>query len=258
MVLRLYHVLLGCTLLALVPLGTKLTRFQTSSAKNSQPTPVAQPHVSKTLISTTSSTILNQPDGNIWKNSLGKTVAPPDWQVKPCEENALSLCVASKEKRLGTVEMGVYPLGQQLDFQKMLFTAGISLNSKVNYQNPKYQTLVAEALEAWIKRHYRGLFKNYPLNDDNDKSITFSASSPQKVLVGGLPGLRYEFVGRNQQGRVYEQHLGYVTFNGTALYVITTAFNSPLDIGKFETLEDFQRFEPHLSVIVANLNLKKL
>jgi len=251
MVLRLYHVLLGCAMLVLVPLGMRLTRLHTSTASNLQPTPIAQPYANKTQVLTTS----NLTEGNIWRYLLGKTGAPPDWRVAPCEENGPLLCVFAKEKRLGTVEMGVYPLGQQLDFQKMLVATGIPLTSKADYQSPKYKTQVSAALQSWIAEQYKDLLTSRQVS--YGKSITFSEISPQQVLVGKLPGIRYEFVGRKRQNGVYEQHLGYVAFDGSALYVITTAFNPTLDTGKFETLEDFQRFEPHLSLIVANLRLPR-
>ncbi len=249
MVLRLYHILLGCAILVLVPLGMRLTRLHTSIASNLQSTS------RETQVLTTSSITPNLTEGNIWRYLLGKTGAPPDWQVVPCKENGPLLCVFVKEKRLGTVEMGVYPLGQQLNFQKMLAATGIPLRSKVDYQSSKYKTQVSAALKIWIAEQYQDLLTSRQVS--YGKSMTFSEISPQQVLVGKLPGIRYEFVGRKQQNGVYEQHLGYVAFDGSALYVITTAFNPTLDTGKFETLEDFQRFEPHLSAIVANLKLPR-
>jgi hypothetical protein len=255
MVLRLYHVLLGCTVLALAPLGMKFTNLYTSSPGKSQPAPIARPHVNQTPSLTASSTTLNLTEGNIWRNILGTTVTPPNWQVAPCQDNAFLLCVTSQAKRLGTVEMGVYPLGQQLDFQEMLITAGVPLTAKVNYQDPKYQTQISKALKAWIAQHYTEILKDHQTS--NGHNITFSQRTLQQVAVGKLPGIRYEFIGHQPQGTVYEQYLGYITFDGTALYVITTAFNPTLNTGKFETLEDFQRFEPHLSKIVANLKLRK-
>ncbi len=262
MVLRLYHVLLGCAMLVLIPIGTKFAWPQVFLASKFQSTPVAQNRIDKTQAQTTAkpkedsvTPTLNPTEENIWKNILGKTAAPSNWQVTPCEGKVLLLCVSSKEGRLGTVEIGVYPLGQQLDFQKMLTATGIQLSSKVEYQNPKYQTQISSALKAWIAKYYAVLSKDNQVSYGNN--ITVKAISPQQVVVGKLPGMRYEFIGRKRQGEVYEQHLGYVAFDGTALYVITTAFNPALETGKFETLENFQLFEPHLSAIVADLRLRR-
>ena len=263
MVLRLYHILLGCAMLSLVPIGVKFAHPQVLLASKLQPTPVAQNHIDKTQAQTkatkpqeiSQTPTLNPTEGNIWNNILGKTDAPANWRVAPCEGKVPLLCVSSKEGRLGTVEMGVYPLGQQLDFQKMLTQTGIPLSSKVDYKNPKYQNQVSSALKAWIVAHYADISKDRQVSDRNN--ITVKAMSPQQVLVGKLQGMRYEFVGRKQQGEVYEQYLGYVAFDGTALYVITTALNPALETGKFETIENFQLFERHLSTIVTDLKLPR-
>jgi hypothetical protein len=255
MVLRLYHVLLGCASLLLVPLGAKLVHPHTSSAHDLRRAPVAQAYTNKIQVKTskTSAITPNSTQGNIWNNILGKTDVPPNWGVTPCKELGTLLCVSSHEKLLGTVEMGVYPLGQQFDLQKMLAESGIPLNSKVNYQDSKYQTQVSAALKAWITKHYKDFVQDQQVINGN--SITLKPISPQQVSVGKLLGVRYGFIGHNPQGEVYKQHLGYVAFDGTALYVISTAFNPNSDTGKFQTLENFQRFQPHLSTIVANLKL---
>ncbi|MBR8834860.1 MAG: hypothetical protein DSM106950_12695 [Stigonema ocellatum SAG 48.90 = DSM 106950] len=257
--LRLYHILLCCAIVMLLPVGVKLARPPVSSASKLQ---LTQTHVDFTGAQTTAPkpktdsgtpTTLNPTEENIWNNVLGKTAAPPNWRVAPCEGKVSLLCVSSKEGPLGTVEMGVYPLGQQLDFQKMLVAAGIPLRTKVDYQNPKYQAQVSAALKAWIEKYYAALSEDRQVS--YGKSITFIALSPQQVPIGKLPGMRYGFVGRKPQGGVFEQNLGYVAFDGSTLYVITTAFNPALETGKFETIENFQLFESHLSAIVATLKL---
>ncbi|MDR9895026.1 hypothetical protein G7B40_010670 [Aetokthonos hydrillicola Thurmond2011] len=254
MVLRLYHVLLGCALLVLVPLGVKLVHPHTSSTNNLRRTPLTQAYAKNIEVTDTSITP-GYSEGNIWKNILGKTDVPPNWKVAPCKERTPLLCVSSNQKRLGTIEMGVYPLGQQLDFQKILVKTGIPLNSKVDYQSSKYQTQVSVALKAWIAQHYQDFLQDNRVINGN--SIALKPTSMQQVSVGKLSGVRYGFIGRKQKGEVYEQHLGYVACDGTALYVISTAFNPALDTGKFETLENFERFQPHLSTIVANLRLPR-
>jgi hypothetical protein len=67
--------------------------------------------------------------------------------------------------------------------------------------------------------------------------------------------MRYGFVRLKPEGGIQEQYIGYVTSDGTQLYVITTSFNSSLSKGKFENLENLAIFQPYLSAIAENLNL---
>jgi hypothetical protein len=56
-----------------------------------------------------------------------------------------------------------------------------------------------------------------------------------------------------QQGGVQEQHIGHVTFDGTKLYVITTAFDPGLQTGKFEKLENFfEHLWIYLESVIGN------
>jgi hypothetical protein len=252
--LRLYHVLLGMILLALAPPVVKFAFPHFSLFSNVQHQPIIQPDANRTQVSMTASTNSHLSEGNVWKSILGKTVAPPEWQIAACKENGSLLCVSSKGKLLGTVEMGVYPLGQQSDFQKMLKSAGISLDANQDYQSQKYQSQISTALKAWVTERYMVLSKDIQNSNSND--VAFSPQPVQNALVGKLRGIHYGFE-EKQQGEVKEKHTGYVAFDGTALYVITTAFDSTSGTGKFETLENFQNFVPHLTVIVANLNLSR-
>ncbi len=252
--LRLYHVLLGMILLALAPPVVKFAFPHFSLFSNVQHQPVIESNANRTQVSMTASTNSHLSEGNVWKSILGKTVAPPEWQVAACKENGSLLCVSSKGKLLGTVEMGVYPLGQQADFQKMLKSAGIPLDANQDYQNQKYQSQISTALKAWITDRYMVLSKDSQVT--SGENVTFSLQLPQNALVGKLRGMHYGFE-EKQQDEVKEKYTGYVAFDGTALYVITTAFDSTRGTGKFETLDSFQSFEPHLSAIVANLNLSR-
>ncbi|MDF5716481.1 MAG: hypothetical protein PUP93_22055 [Rhizonema sp. NSF051] len=252
--LRLYHVLLGMILLALAPPVVKFAFPHFSLFSNVRHQPVIESNANRTQVSMTTSTNSHLSEGNVWKSILGKTVAPPEWQVAACKENGSLLCVSSKGKLLGTVEMGVYPLGQQADFQKMLKSAGIPLDANQDYQNQKYQSQISIALKAWITDRYMVLSKDSQVTSGDN--VTFSQQLPQNALVGKLRGMHYGFE-EKQQDEVKEKYTGYVAFDGTALYVITTAFDSTQRTGKFETLESFQSFEPHLSAIVANLNLSR-
>lgn len=253
--LRLYHVLLGVILLVVfTPLGfVKYALPYLSSNNKSQPSPEQANAAQKQPQTTSNNSQPNQ--GNIWKSILGKTSAPPGWQVAACDGNAPVLCVSSNKNILGTVEIGIYPLEKQTNFQQMLAKAGIPPSSNVDYQKPNYQNQLATALKLWVAEHYNILEKDRRhLYSDR---IIFSAQSPQEVPIGKLQGMRYRFLGIQQKGGIQEQHLGYVAFDGKALYVITTAFDLGSETGKFHELENFQRFEPFLSATVKEVNLPR-
>lgn len=237
--LRLYHLLLGCILLVLIPLGAKFLLPQFSAPKV-----VKSPAVAK---------LPNPNEGNIWQKILGNTAAPTNWQVAPCKGNAPLLCVSSKGELLGTVEINVYPLANNEDFQKKLVAVGIPPGSQVDYQSSKYQTQVLSALKAWVVDHYAAFAKDR--QGEYGKEITFLTYPPQPVPVGKLQGIRYGFAGLKQKGGVQEQHIGHVAFDGNKLYVITTAFDPGSQTGKFDKLENLAIFQPYLYAIAADLRL---
>ncbi|MEH2109138.1 hypothetical protein [Nostoc sp.] len=237
--LRLYHLLLGSILLVSIPLGAKFVLPQFSPPKVEKP-----PIVTK---------LPNPNEGNIWQKILGNTAAPTNWQVAACEGNAPLLCVSSKGKRLGTVEINVYPLANNEDFRKKLVAAGIPTGSQVDYQSSQYQAQVLPVLKAWVADHYAAFAKDR--QGEYGKEITFSTYPPQPVPVGKLQGIRYGFAGLKQQGGVQEQHIGHVAFDGSKLYVITTAFDTGTQTGKFDKLENLAIFQPYLYAIAADLHL---
>lgn len=254
--LRLYHVFLGVILLVvLTPLGfVKYALPHLLSSNNKlQVSPEQADAAEKQPQSRSSNSQPNQ--GNIWKSLLGQTSAPPDWQVAACDGNAPLLCVSSNQNILGTVEIGVYPLENQPNFQQMLAKAGIPPNSNIDYQKPNYQNQLAIALKLWVAEHYNILEKDRrSLYSDR---IIFSTQSPEQASVGKIQGMRYRFLGIQQQGEIQEQHLGYVAFDGKALYVITTGFDRGSQTSQFDKLENFQRFQPFLSATVKEVNLPK-
>ena len=237
--LRLYHLLLGSILLMLIPLGAKFVLPQFFPPKV-----VKSPAVAK---------LPSPNEGNIWQKILGNAAAPTNWQVAPCKENAPLLCVWSKGELLGTVEINVYPLANNEDFQKKLVAAGIPTGSQVDYQTSKYQTQVLAALKAWVADQYAAFAKDR--QGKYGKEITFSAYPPEPVPVGKLQGIRYGVAGLNQKGGVQEQHIGHVAFDGNKLYVITTAFDPSSQTGKFDKLENLAIFQPYLYAIAADLRL---
>ena len=147
--LRVYHLFLGAILLALTPLGVKtiLPRFSTAVVEN--PSSVAMKTQTKSPQPTASKTS-NPRQGNTWNQILGNTPTPNGWGVVPCEGNDPLLCVSSQGKLLGTVEIAVYPVKNNSNFQKNLRDAGIPLDSQVDYQSPEYQNKLLTALKAWV------------------------------------------------------------------------------------------------------------
>ncbi|NJL79731.1 MAG: hypothetical protein HC836_07145 [Richelia sp. RM2_1_2] len=252
--IRVYHVLLG---FILIPVGVATGISYYSADKHSEASSLKTP--SPTLLSTKSAAT------NIWENVIEEAALPPGWEINPCKQNNTSLlCVSGNGKLLGTVEMEILPLERQPYFQKMLLDAGIPPNSNINYQSPKYTIQVATALNLWVTNHYTELAKSrkYAYTDKlktakTADAILFSPFPLQKAQVGRLEGVRYGFVGLKQNGGVYEQHTGYVAFDGKAIYLINTAFAPDLTTGKFENFENLSVFEPYLNAIVANLKLPK-
>ncbi|MEH2083861.1 MAG: hypothetical protein V7K89_29010, partial [Nostoc sp.] len=118
-------------------------------------------------------------------------------------------------------------------------------------------TICSQLLEnwykTWVRDHYAAFVKDR--QGEYRKEIIFSAYPPQPVPIGKLQGIRYGFVGLKQQGGVQEQHIGHVAFDGTKLYVITTAFDTGTQTGKFEQLENLAIFQPYLYAIAADLHL---
>ncbi|WP_414570972.1 hypothetical protein [Nostoc sp. CCY 9925] len=237
--LRLYHLILGLILVLLIPVGAKfvLPRFSPKKAPN-------PPAVSK---------LSNSAEGNVWQKILGNTTAPTNWQVAVCNGNAPLLCISSKGKVLGTVEINIYPLEKIPDFQKKLVAAGIPTGSEIDYQSSKYQSQLLAALKAWVADNYATFAKDRQAQ--YGREIILSTYPPQPVPIGKLQGIRYGFAGLNQEGGVQEQHIGHVAFDGARLYVITTAFDSGTQTGKFEKLENLAIFQPYLYAIAGDLRL---
>lgn len=190
---------------------------------------------------------------NLWTRALGTTKMPAPWRVAPCDRRSKAplLCVYDQNTLVGTVEMGTFLLSSRADLRKKLTDAGIP--AKANYADPKYRSRVMTALKGWVEDYY-ATFK-HDRASEYGKTITFTAQPPTQVAIGKLTGLRYGFAGLKPNKDIHEQHLGYVAFDGSTLYVITTAFDAMSETGKFKTLEDFQRFEPHLTKLLPKLQL---
>lgn len=191
---------------------------------------------------------------NLWMRALGNTKLPPPWRVAPCANRSKSplLCVYEQQTLVGTVEMGTFLISSRVDLRQKLTKAGIP--ERANYAEPQYRSKVAIALKAWVEDYYAFFKSDRQVEYGNN--ITFTSQPPAQVAIGKITGFRYGFSGIKQENKsIHEQRLGYVAFDGATLYVITTAFDATSETGKFKTLEAFQRFEPHLTRLVAGLQL---
>lgn len=234
--------------LCVTNLAIALTACTSLSANpNSQGTTTSLPTQS------TQSTIANPQHAkeNTWKTLLGSTTAPNGWSVVPCEGEASMLCVREGNKSVGGVELGIYPLETLPDFQKILVAVGIP-SGETNYQSPHRQAQLLTALKAWAADYYVTFANDRRIGYGTQ--VRFSPKEPETVPFGSLQGLRYGFAGLEQNGGVREEHVGYVAFDGKALYIISTSFDPPSITGTFDTLKNFRRFEPYLSELVAEIN----
>lgn len=251
--LRVYHLFLVVILLLLAPLGFKFVLPYFSPNKVEQKNPATAPSLKASPLA--SSGVSSTPiEGNIWQKILGKNpIAPNGWQVAPCQGNAPLLCVASKGEVLGTVEIGVYQVSNNPNFQKYLQEAGIPFGTQLDYKNPSNQAKVISALKAWVAYYYTSLLQDRQKGYGN--KINFSTHPLEEVAVGKLPGIRYGFTGIKQEGGLQEQYISHVAYDGTALYVISTSFDPGAVTGKFEKLENLLIFQPYYYAIAESLNL---
>lgn len=193
-------------------------------------------------------------EGNIWQRVLGKNpIAPNGWQIAPCQGNAPLLCVSSKGEVLGTVEIGVYQVSNNPNFQKHLKEAGIPFGTQLDYKNSSNQTKVETALKGWVADYYASLLQDRQKGYGN--KIVFSTHPLEEINLGKLPGIRYGFTGIKQEGGLQEQYISHAAYDGTVLYVISTSFDPGAVTGKFEKLENLLIFQPYYYAIAENLNL---
>jgi hypothetical protein len=199
--------------------------------------------------------------GNPWQWVLGKTTAPPAWQIKPCGGELLCATKGSATKgsatkgsqQLGSVILQRWDIQQRPDLFKALTEQGLA-PGLITYANPNDRAKVLAALKVLIADYYQII--------RSDRLSTYGTRfgvmerPPIAAPVGKLPGWVYGFVSVGKTGEVYERYVSYMAFDGSRyLYIITTSFDPAAATSKFETLADLEQFEPHLNAIVANLNL---
>ncbi len=191
-------------------------------------------------------------NSNPWQAILGSTTTLNRWRVKPCEGTAPFLCATFNHKTLGSVELQTYSLAQHPAFQKMLTKVGIPVGT-TDYRSIARQTQLKRALQMWVNDYYAVISKDRRAVYGNGGA--FVTSKPQTAKVGQLQGLQYGFSGRDRTGKIREQQIGYVAFDGKKLYVITTAYDVSGLPGGFKSLRDLQQFEPLLTRTVSGLKL---
>ncbi|HEY9881929.1 MAG TPA: hypothetical protein V6D29_25985 [Leptolyngbyaceae cyanobacterium] len=170
-----------------------------------------------------------------WPAILGPTSVPAGWRVEPCE-NPSQLCVYTNNEIVGTVELFSHPIAGS-NFAPLLAEA-------------KGERL--PALNAWVTEHYATIERDRNLGAPEMK---FMAEPPEEVAVGSLPGLRYSFNTNLANGSVGDRTVGYVTTDGTSLYVVAMTAADGDHSGAFSSIEAAQTFEPYLADIVAGLKL---
>ncbi|HEY9762969.1 MAG TPA: hypothetical protein V6D07_10610 [Trichocoleus sp.] len=198
-----------------------------------QPQPTLPPETGS--VSTPEATTANSSAPVDWSTILGPTAVPAGWRVSPCENPSL-LCVYTNSEIVGTVELFHHPVAGS-NFAPMLAEA-------------KGQRI--EALNRWVDEHYATIERDRNLGAPE---MDFVADPPAEVAVGSLPGLRYRFSTMLANGSVGDRTVGYVTTDGTRLYVIAMTAMDGDDSGAFSSTEVARQFEPYLADIVAGLKL---
>jgi len=178
-----------------------------------------------------------------WHNLLSSNSAPMGWEVKPCENPTL-LCIEAGDKFVGTVEYISYPLA---DIQPQPEEG----RSKSRSQSSDASSDI-ETLKAWVSEHYKTIQAD---RAQADPTLVFLPKASEEVSVGGLPGLRYGFSIRHSSDILAERMVGYITTDGTTLYLFATGVTSRNPVGAFLSDAALQEFEPHLAEIMAELSL---
>jgi hypothetical protein len=189
---------------------------------------------------------------NPWVSVLNTPLAPSGWDVRPCAGTAPFLCVEENQAFIGSVELATWKIETLPDFQKMLEKAGIEQNSG-NSESSLSSEQVLSALRIWVADHYTHI----KADRQSTPNIIVLTQAPVEMPIGGLWGLRYEFVESDRaSGEVQKRALGYVAFDGQQLYVISTAVDIQAEAGTIRSEAELQRFEPYLTEMVTNLKLQ--
>ena len=191
--------------------------------------------------------------GNPWQWLLCEAALPKDWQVQVCEPTQPFLCVTKQGQRIGTVEVQRWDLEQLPDLQGEFSKRGL-VPGLLIYDNPSDRAKVLAALNANIIDYYQTIRADRLATYGT--RFVFVEKKPEEVQVGRLPGLNYGFSRVTKADEIQERYISYMAFDGSQyLYIITTSFDPPAETGTFDSLADFETFEPYLRTIVAGLNL---
>ena len=186
---------------------------------------------------------------NIFATILTETTLPDGWQVEPCEGVSAFLCVRKDEEIVGAVELGVYPLESNPNFQAMLAAQQISPESadQVDVHDPA----VHSALLALAEDHLKSIAADRQITTPDDPFIRIE---PKPIQLGALPGLALGFVHESPAGEVIERYLSHVAFDGRVLYWVTAAYD-PANFSTFVSDEMLTEFAATLPEILSNLHL---
>jgi hypothetical protein len=188
---------------------------------------------------------------NPWSERLGRTKSPA-WKVAACDGELPLLCVSDKNKnQVGTVELQTWALEDRSDLSSALGEVGLDPDS-IDLSTSSDQEKTVEALKILVHELHSTIEQDW-LTGSGD-TIDFEAKSPRKINVGSLPGVRYQFQTIEPDGAVQQMSVGYMVFDGTTLYVISTgaAFE---EAPGFSNVDQLQAFRPYLNKIVKNLKL---
>jgi hypothetical protein len=172
------------------------------------------------------------------------------WNVEPCESNAPFLCVSDAQKNpVGTIELQTWLLEQRPDFVAALGKAGLDAMA-IDVDDPAQQPKIQVALKTLVEDHYATV-KQDLLSGDRQAN-KFTAEPPQEITFCSQSGQFYRFKISDSEGKLQQDSIGYLMFDGKRLYGVSTAatFDDPPG---FTSLDQLQAFEPQLTRIVSNL-----
>lgn len=190
---------------------------------------------------------------NPWKTALTDgAIDLPSWTLEPCEGMAAFLCVYDAAGDLvGTVELQSWQLQERTDWAHHLAEAGLE-PSHFNHQDSAQQKQLHAALTLWVEDFYATVQQDWA--SAYGEAIAFKSQAPVALNLGNYAGLAYGFSGTQNDGTIQQHTIGYVTFDGEWLHIVTTAAPNQEAPG-FMTVEQLQIFQPDFTQIIRNLKL---
>lgn len=172
------------------------------------------------------------------------------WNVEPCEGSAPFLCVYDAQKNwVGTIELQTWVLEQRPDLIAALEKVGLDATA-IDAEDPVQLPKIQAALKILVEDHYATV-KQDLLSGDRQASV-FTAEQPKEITFCSQPGQFYRFKVSDAEGKLRQDSVGYLMFDGTRLYGVITAapFDDPPG---FANLDQLEAFESQLARIVSGL-----